>query len=58
MRSGHQQERFTNPNSKLLGVNLHRFTELEQNADNYEIATEFGLSLKEVKSLKKRIERG
>ncbi|MBU9720681.1 MULTISPECIES: hypothetical protein [Bacillaceae] len=57
MRSGQQHERFTNPNSRLLGVNLHRFTELEQNADNYEIASEFGLSLKEVKTLKKKIER-
>ncbi|MFA9557173.1 hypothetical protein ACERII_07720 [Evansella sp. AB-rgal1] len=57
MRSGHQHERFTNPNSRLLGVNLHRFTEIEQHADNYEIASEFGLSLREVKSLKNRIER-
>ncbi|MDQ0254262.1 hypothetical protein J2S74_001637 [Evansella vedderi] len=57
MRSSHQQARFTSPNSRLLGVNLHRFTEIEENADSYEIATEFGLSLREVKSLKKRIER-
>ncbi|MCD8509007.1 MAG: hypothetical protein LRY73_03370 [Bacillus sp. (in: Bacteria)] len=57
MRSGHQQDRFTSPNAKLMGVNLHRFAQLEENADNYEIATEFGLSLREVKALKKQIER-
>ncbi|MDG5786452.1 hypothetical protein QA612_03040 [Evansella sp. AB-P1] len=57
MRSGHQHERFTNPASKLMGVNLHRFTEVEQHSDNYEIASEFGLSLREVKALKKRMQR-
>lgn len=58
MRSGKQYDRYTHPNSKIMGVNMHRFTEVEQVADNYELATEFGLSLKEVKELKKRIGRG
>ena len=58
MRSGHQHDRFTNPGSKMFGVDLHRFTELEKDADNYEIALEFGLSLKEVKALKNRLDRG
>lgn len=41
-----------------MGLNMHRFIEVEQLADNYEIATEFGLSLKEVKLLKEKIARG
>ncbi|SDY48086.1 hypothetical protein SAMN05421736_10270 [Evansella caseinilytica] len=57
MRTGHQQERFIHSASRLMDVNLHRFSEIDETADNYEIAAEFGLSLKEVKALKKRMER-
>ncbi|UCZ54367.1 hypothetical protein LGQ02_06285 [Bacillus shivajii] len=57
MRSGNQQERFTSVNSKLLGVNFHRFTDMEPNATNVELASEFGLSNREVRQLKKHLER-
>ena len=58
MRSSQHYDRYTHPNSRLMGLNLHRFIEVEQLADNYEIASEFGLSLKEVKQLKEKIARG
>ncbi|MGF7014134.1 hypothetical protein [Ornithinibacillus bavariensis] len=41
----------------ILGVNLHRFLELEGSAGHMEIAQELGISLGEVKALKKKINR-
>ncbi|WP_179298746.1 hypothetical protein [Evansella halocellulosilytica] len=57
MRSGNQQNRFTSVNSKLLGVNFHRFTDMEPNTTTVELATEFGLSNREVRTLKQHLER-
>jgi hypothetical protein len=44
-------------NKDIYGVDLHRFMELEDNANHMEIAQEFGISLGEVKMLKKKIIR-
>ncbi|GGB28535.1 hypothetical protein GCM10011409_02320 [Lentibacillus populi] len=47
----------TAQNKDIFGVNLHRFIELENEATHMEIAQEFGISLGEVKKLKKKITR-
>ncbi|WP_199794675.1 hypothetical protein [Lentibacillus sp. Marseille-P4043] len=44
-------------NKDVFGVNLHRFMELENHANHMEIAQELGISLGEVKMLKKKINR-
>ena len=41
--------------SKLLGVDFHDFMEKEGNSNVIELASEFGLSLGEVKKLKKQM---
>lgn len=46
-----------NQNQSILGVNFHRFLEMEGSANHMEIAEELGISLGEVKELKKRIIR-
>ncbi|MFD2046186.1 hypothetical protein ACFSTA_11610 [Ornithinibacillus salinisoli] len=44
-------------NKDIFGVNFHRFVELEDSSNHMEIAQELGISLGEVKSLKKKINR-
>ncbi|WP_425383216.1 RNA polymerase subunit sigma-70 [Rossellomorea oryzaecorticis] len=46
-----------NGENQLFGVNFHHFVEREKDAMNVELASEFGLSLREVKLLKKKMER-
>jgi hypothetical protein len=41
----------------LFGVNFHNFMENESNHTNMELASEFGISLREVKQLKKQLGR-
>jgi hypothetical protein len=43
--------------NQLFGVDFHDFMQREQQATTYELASEFGLSMGEVKKLKKRLER-
>ncbi|MCG3420708.1 hypothetical protein ACTWPF_08580 [Oceanobacillus sp. M65] len=56
MRYGEKQWTSAN-NKELFGVNLHRFVEMEGHANHMEIAHEFGISLGEVKMLKKKLNR-
>lgn len=44
-------------NKDIFGVDLHRFSELEGHANYLEIAEELGVSIGEVKILKKKIHR-
>ncbi|MFD1850179.1 hypothetical protein [Oceanobacillus bengalensis] len=44
-------------NKDVFGVNLHRFMELDGSANHMEIAEEFGISIGEVKMLKKKLNR-
>jgi hypothetical protein len=54
----YQEKHWNAHNSQdIFGVNLHRFLELEGSAGHMEIAQELGLSLGEVKALKKKINR-
>jgi len=56
MRS-HEKQWSTSNNKEVFGVNLHKFLEMEEHANSMEIAQEFGLSIGEVKMLKKKINR-
>ncbi|GAB3050423.1 hypothetical protein [Virgibacillus ainsalahensis] len=42
---------------EVTGVDLHHFMELQGHANHMEIAEEFGITLGEVKMLKKKINR-
>lgn len=44
-------------NKDIFGVNFHRFLELEGIANYMEIAEELGISIGEVKALKKKVTR-
>ncbi|MDQ0219314.1 hypothetical protein [Peribacillus cavernae] len=46
-----------NGENQLLGVDFHDFIQREQGASDIELASEFGLSVKDVKKLKKRLGR-
>jgi hypothetical protein len=41
----------------VFGVDFHDFMVKEQNETSYELASEFGISLQQVKSLKKHLNR-
>ncbi|WP_163970097.1 helix-turn-helix domain-containing protein [Oceanobacillus halotolerans] len=53
-----QEKQWNSSNNKdIFGVDLHQFMEMEGHANHMEIAEELGISLGEVKKLKKRITR-
>jgi len=41
----------------VFGVDFHDFMTKEQNESSFELASEFGISLREVKNLKKHLNR-
>lgn len=43
--------------NQIFGVDFHDFIQKEKNSNMVELASEFGLSLRDVKKLKKRLER-
>ncbi|MEN2765886.1 hypothetical protein [Ornithinibacillus xuwenensis] len=52
------EKHWSSHNSRdIFGVNLHRFVEMEGSSNHMEIAQELGISLGEVKALKKKINR-
>lgn len=55
MRFGEKHITASGMDSKLLGVDFHDFMEKEGNNNTVELATEFGLSLGDVKKLKKHL---
>ena len=48
---------YSSMNKDISGINLHRFMEIEGDANHMEIAEELGISIGEVKMLKKKINR-
>lgn len=48
---------YSTNNKEVFGVNLHRFMEIEEHYNHMEIAQELGITLGEVKMLKKKINR-
>lgn len=57
MRAGSKQSGTGNGHYQLIGVDFHDFIQKEQNLTNYELAEEYGISLRAVKDLKKQISR-
>ncbi|GLB58326.1 hypothetical protein NCCP133_04590 [Cytobacillus sp. NCCP-133] len=43
--------------NQLFGVDFHDFIQKEQNSNMIELASEFGLTLRDVRKLKKKLER-
>lgn len=42
---------------EIFGVDFHEFIERESNANTFELASEFGLTIRDVRKLKKQLER-
>lgn len=42
---------------EIFGVDFHEFIEKEAHANTFELASEFGLTLRDVRKLKKQLER-
>ncbi|UTR14266.1 hypothetical protein MM221_17120 [Salipaludibacillus sp. LMS25] len=57
MRASYNDERKKLSTERLMDVDLHRFVEAETEQTSYELALEFGLSIRDVRQLKKRLER-
>ncbi|WP_169720873.1 hypothetical protein [Alteribacter aurantiacus] len=57
MRDGHSQREKQHQANNYMGVDLHRFAERGEDHSNFELACEFGLSLHDVKTLKKKLGR-
>ncbi|MCE7793768.1 hypothetical protein K8O68_15185 [Salipaludibacillus sp. CUR1] len=57
MRSGFNHEKFTAAESRLMNPDLQRFSEAEQGETLFESLSETGLSIREVRALKKKLER-
>lgn len=43
--------------NKLFGVDFHDFLQKEQSSNMVELASEFGLTMRDVRKLKKHLER-
>ncbi|MBY0154377.1 hypothetical protein [Cytobacillus oceanisediminis] len=57
MRFGEKGMSAQSGENQLFGVDFHDFIQREQNSNMIELASEFGLSLKDVRKLKKKLER-
>ncbi len=57
MRSSEKGMTTQSAGSRIFGVDFHDFIEKEHNSSTFELASEFGLTLKDVKNLKKYLER-
>ncbi len=57
MRTGEKGMSAQMGENQLFGVNFHDFIQKEQGASMVELASEFGLSVKDVRKLKKYLER-
>lgn len=56
MHRGTKQNHATN-HSELLSVDFHHFIQMEETSTYLELATELGISIQEVKQLKKSLSR-
>ncbi len=56
MRNSGKAE-FSHSQRDIFGVDFHDFMMKEQNDTSLELASEFGISLREVKNLKKHLNR-
>lgn len=57
MRSSEKGMNIQSADSRIFGVDFHDFIEKEQHTTTFELASEFGLTIGDVKKLKKHLER-
>ncbi|WP_273716824.1 hypothetical protein [Alkalihalobacillus pseudalcaliphilus] len=57
MRASHKQQMHTQQVQPIFHVDYHNFMEKESLQTNFELAQEFGLSLREIKTLKQKLMR-
>jgi hypothetical protein len=57
MRFSSKGEITGNPLNQIFGVDFHDFMQQENSSSNLELAQEFGVTLRSVKEMKKRVER-
>lgn len=57
MRNGYKEKMIHTGLQPLVSLDFHRFTEKEQSLNSMELAEEFGLSLHEVKKLRRKLSR-
>ena len=57
MRSSEKGVITQSTGSRIFGVDFHDFVEKEQNTSTFELASEFGLTINDVKKLKNYLER-
>ncbi|WP_200792878.1 hypothetical protein [Bacillus massilinigeriensis] len=57
MRSGSKHASTVVGENQLFGIDFHDFIQKEQSANMIELASEFSLSIRDVKNLKKQLGR-
>jgi hypothetical protein len=57
LRSSEKGMNIQSMNGRIFGVDFHDFIEKEQHSSTFELASEFGLTLSDVRKLKKHLER-
>jgi hypothetical protein len=57
MRASDKSMNVQSMEGRLFGVDFHDFIQKEQHSGSFELASEFGLSMRDVRKLKKRLER-
>lgn len=57
MRYSSKGEITNKPENQLFGIDFHDFMQQEQSSTNLELAQEFGITLRSVKAMKKKIAR-
>jgi hypothetical protein len=57
LRSSEKGMNIQSMDGRLFGVDFHDFIQKEQQSSSFELASEFGLSIGDVRKLKKHLER-
>ena len=57
MRSSDKGMNIQSMNGRIFGVDFHDFIEKEQHASSIELASEFGLTMSDIRKLKKLLGR-
>ncbi len=57
MRYNRKNETANSGNSQLFGVDFHDFLQRQETSSSMELAREFGLSLKDIRTLKEKMGR-
>jgi hypothetical protein len=57
LRSSEKGMSIQSMDGRLFGIDFHDFIQKEQHSNSIELASEFGLSINDVRKLKKHLER-